>query len=281
MRSRARALVLGLILLPVPLAGKGLLVSPSHLFVDADEDGERTLVLKPTTAEPTRVVIGVRTFLLDPDGRPRLGAHDEGSRTRADLVTLEPGLVLLDGEPATVRVRLHAPPESGSTWAAIVLDVEPVEAAGGGGAPVAVVTRVVVPVVVTRGTSEPSPLALENVHARAETDGIEVTAQVRNDGPSVVRTYAEVIVEESGAGDRLEIAQGRVPNLLLFPGLPRLIRAHLAVEKPARADRFVRIFVPSGKRFFEAEVRPEEPSSARDQGASSSAEPGTNTESPD
>ncbi len=279
MRSRARASVLALILLPVPLAGKGLLVSPSHLFVDADEDGERTLVLKPTTAEPTRVVIGVRTFLLDPDGRPRLGAH-EGNRTRADLVTIEPGFVLLDGDPVTVRVRLHAPPEGGSTWAAIVLDVEPVEAAGEGGAPVAVVTRVVVPVVVTRRTSEPSPLALEKVHARAETDGIEVTALVRNDGPSVVRTYAEVIVEEPGVGGRLEVAQGRVPNLVLFPGLPRLIHAHLAVEKSVRTDRFVHIFVPSGKRFLEAEVRPE-PSSTRDQGASSSAEPGTNTESPD
>lgn len=280
MRFLARTTVLALILLPVPLAGKGLLVSPSHLFVDADGDGDRTLVLKPTTAEPTRVAIGVRTFLLDPNGRPVLGAHDAGNRTRADLVTVEPGLVRLDGDPVTVRVRLHAPPEGGSTWAAIVLDVEPVEAAGGNGDPVAVVTRVVVPVVVTRKTPQPSPLALEQVRASAEPDGIVVTALLRNDGSSVIRTYAEIIVEESGAGGRLEIAQRRVPNLVLFPGLPRLIRAHLDVGPSATADRFVRLFVPSGKRFFEVEVRPE-PSTAGDQGAGSSAEPGTKTESPD
>lgn len=280
MRSLARTSLLAFLLLPVPLAAKGLLVSPSHLFVDADENGERTLVLKPTTAEPTRVVIGVRTFVLDPDGRPLLGAHDAGNRARADLVTVEPGFVLLEGEPVTVSVRLHAPPEGGSTWAAIVLDVEPVEASGGNGAPVAVVTRVVVPVVVTRGTSETASLAFEEVHARAETDGIEVTALVRNDGPSVIRTFAEVTVEESGSGHRVEIAQGRVPNLVLFPGIPRVVRARLVVAPPPKTDRFVHIFVPAGKRFFEVEVRPDPPS-ARDQGASSSAEPGTNTESPD
>ena len=284
MRSLARTSVLALLLLPVPLVAKGLLVSPSQLFVDADENGEWTLVLKPTTAEPTRVVIGVRTFLIDEGGRPLLDARDPdnplGRRTRTDLVTVEPALVLLEGEPATVKVRLRAPPGAGSAWAAIVLDVEPVEAASGRGAPVDVVTRVVVPVVVTRGTSEPPVLALESVRARVEPGGIEVTALVRNEGPAVVRTFAEVTVEESGGPSRLEIAHGRVPNLVLFPGLARLVRAHLVVAPSPREDRLVRVVVPAGTRFFEAEVRPE-PFVTRDQGAGSSADPGTKTESPD
>jgi hypothetical protein len=121
---------------------------------------------------------------------------------------------------------------------------------------------------------------LEDVHARAEEGGFDVTALVRNQGRSVVRTFAEVTVEEPGAASRVEIAQGRVPDLMLFPGVPRRVRAHLAVGGSRAAELLVHVVVPAGKQVFEAEVRPEPPI-APGQGAVSSAEPGTETESPD
>jgi hypothetical protein len=233
-----------------PLLGKGILIIPSHLFVSADGDSEQTLTVKPTTGEPTLVAIGVQPFLLDPDGRPRLGARDEANRTRPDLLTVEPRLLHLEGSPATLTVHLHAP-EAGSAWAAIVLDVEPVETDDGGGGDVSVVTRVIVPVVVTRTVLEPPRLAIDDVRAHADADGIDVTARVRNDGTSVVRTYAELTIEETG----VEIATQRVEDLILLPGLSRNVHGRVATKAAQGLDdrpRKVVVFIPVGGRLFEA-----------------------------
>jgi hypothetical protein len=253
MRLLARASALLLALLPVPLAGKGVLVSPSHFYLSAGDESVQTLVVKPTTAEPTRVAIGVQPFLLDADGRPRLGARDGENRSLASLVTIEPAFILLEGAPATVTVRVHAPARGGSAWAAIVLDVEPVEGDGG----VAVMTRVIVPVVVTRETRQPPHVVLEGLRARAEVGGLEVTALVRNDDTSVVRAGAELILEESAADGFAETARSRVSGLVLFPGVVRRVLGHLPAAPPAGAARVVRIVVPVGEIVFEAEVVPE------------------------
>lgn len=255
-----RRLFLALLFLSsCPSAAKGLLVSPSRLWLTAAAGAsvDETLVLTPTTAERTRVTVSIETFGLDADGRPWRGSGSETPRSLTSLLDVDPkGLVIEDGKPVSLHVRLSPPARAGgSYWAAIALEVEPVETMGTDGTPIDVVTRLVVPVFVTVEGGSPSRLAVEDVVARTAGNGtIELTATVENIGSDVVRTLAFLTLEEPGPGSAVEVATGQVTGLTLLPGFPRRIRAVVPMPLSTHGGLVANVMIPYGERLAEAQA---------------------------
>lgn len=242
-------------------AAKGLLVSPSRLSVTAAPGAsvDETLVLTPTTAERTRVTISIETFSLDADGKPWRGPGSETPRSRKSLIEVDPkSLFLEDGKAVSLRVKLTPPaPAVGSYWAAIVLEVEPVETMGAGETPIDVVTRLVVPVFFTVAGGTAPRLVLEDLIARPMADGsVEITATVENTGSDIVRTPAFLTLEEPGPGGPIEVATLEIPGLTFLPGFPRRIRAVINAKAPLppHGSLVAGVLIPFGDRLAEAQV---------------------------
>lgn len=235
------------------VAARGLVVSPSAVFAQSGEAVTRTLVLRPTSAGPTRVAIGVVAFSVDEDGRPSLTPRP-GPRDASSLINVSPRSVVLDGNPAEITLTLGKSETRGSVWAAVVMDVEPVEVAAPAGAPMMVVTRVVVPVVITSASGEDS-VAIRDLCAWAGPAGIEVTALLANDGPAVVRAAADVALEDGPEGASVEVATRHVPAVLLFPGQSRRISLRLGSSAPPSGS--VRLLLTAGTRIAESVARVE------------------------
>jgi len=230
------------------VAARGLVVSPSAVFARAGETAERTLVLRPTSAGRTRVSIGVSAFAVDEDGRPSLTGRP-GPRDASALVAVSPGTVVLDGGPVEVTLRLGTPAGEGSVWAAVVMDVEPVELEASAGMPVEVVTRVVVPVVITPANGR-EDVAIRALEARRDASVVEVTALLVNDGSAVARAVADVALEEGSEEAPVEIATRHVSGVLLFPGQSRRLVLRLDSSLPSAAA--VRLLLTAGARRAES-----------------------------
>jgi hypothetical protein len=242
----------------VPASAKGLLVSPSHLSVTAvhGASADETLVLTPATAETTHVAVSVETFGLDADGRPWRGPGSETPRSLTSLLDVDASsLVLEDGKPVSLRVKLTPPESTGSYWAALVLEVEPVETAGSPDVPIHVVTRLVVPVFVTVLGGAAPRLALEGLVARSMADGsVEITGTVENTGSEVVRTPVFLTLEEPSPGGAIEVATREIPSLTFFPGFPRRIRAVVSAPLSARGSLVAGVLIPYGEFLAESRV---------------------------
>jgi len=255
-----RRLFLALLFLSsFPVAAKGLLVSPSRLSVTVARGAsvEETLVLTPTTAERTRVTISIETFGLDADGKPWRGPGSETPRSLTSLLDVDPKvLVMEDGKPVSLHVKLSPPARAGgSYWAAIALEVEPVETEGTDGAPIDVVTRLVVPVFVTVAGGPVPRLAVEDLVARLKADGaIELTATIENIGSDVVTTIAFLTLDEPGPGSGVEVATSQVTGLTLLPGFPRRIRAVVATPPGTHGGLVANVMIPYGERLAEAQA---------------------------
>ena len=238
MRGRALTAV-ALLVAARGAAARGLVVSPSWVFAGTGEPTVQVLLLRPTTREATRVAVHVLPFSVDEDGRPELSAH-AGPRDATGFVSVSPSALVLDGGAAEVTVSIGIPPTDGSRWAAIVCDVEPVETRAPGGR-ISVLTRIVVPVVITRG-SDRDRVEIRDLTVRRADSEMEMEAVLSNEGEAVERVAAEIALE-SGPEPAIERAADRLPPVLLFPRQIR--RLHARLPLPTASADAVRLLLSS------------------------------------
>jgi hypothetical protein len=132
------------------------------------------------------------------------------------------------------------------------MDVEPVEVAAPGGEVVEVVTRVIVPVVITPASGG-GRIVIRDLCARPGPSGVEVTAILENGGSAVVRAAAEVALEEGPEGASVEVAAHHVPVVLLFPGQSRRLSLRLGPSTPPAGT--VRLLLKTGAQIAESVTR--------------------------
>lgn len=201
------------------------MVSPSSVYALVPAGGElsRELVLTPSDSSDTRVTATVDSFSLGLDGEPERGAGGQ----RAARLTISPSSFLLKGgRPEKLSVRYSvAGPALGSFWAVILLDVEPVRQIDEDGRPLAVVTRLAVPVFVTvEGATHPD-VRIGDLHASAlGGERIELEATVENVGDSIARLSGAWVLEAGNGADRAEVAFTDLKDVVVLPGAKRRVR---------------------------------------------------------
>lgn len=219
---------------PAVAWGKGLMVSPSNVYAVVPAGGElsREIVLTPSDSSDTKVTASVDSFTLGLDGEPERGTN--GPRTAA--LTIAPSSFLLrSGRPETLTVRYVVDKAArGSFWAVILLDVEPVRQTDEDGKPLAVVTRLAVPVFVTVDGAAHSDLRITDVKSTSVGgERIELEATLENEGDSVAKVSGFWVLEAGGATDRVELASSDVKDVLVLPGTRRRVRCVIAEARAA------------------------------------------------
>jgi hypothetical protein len=134
------------------------------------------------------------------------------------------------------------------------MDVEPVEVATPAGTLVEIVTRVVVPVVITSVPGE-DDVVIRDLCAQSGPTGVEVTAILGNDGQAVVTVAADIALEDGPDGAPVEVATQHVPVGLLFPGQRRRFSLRLGPSAPPACT--VRLLLTVGTRITESVARVE------------------------
>ena len=213
------------------------MVSPSAVYVVVPPGGELSteLVLTPSDPSDTRVTASVDAFTLSLDGEPQRGAG--GPRT-ARLVIAPSAFLLQGGKPEKLSVRYTVEPSArGSFWAVIVLDVESVRQIDEEGRPLAVVTRLAVPVFVTVEGGTSSEVRIGDVRAVVAGGGqVELEATLENVGDSLARVSGAWLLEGGDEKNRVELATSDLKDVLVLPGNRRRIRCVIAAGDAARAD---------------------------------------------
>lgn len=206
------------------------MVSPSAVYALVPPGGELSteILLTPSDPSDTRVTASVEAFALSLDGEPQRGAG--GPRTAR--LTIAPSAFLLHGgKPAKLSVRSTVESSArGSFWAVILLDVEPVRQVDDEGRPIAVVTRLAVPVFVTvERAAASSEVKIGDVRAASAAGGpIELEAMLENVGDSLARVSGVWVLEGGDEKNRVELATSDLKDVLVLPGTRRRIRCVIA-----------------------------------------------------
>lgn len=214
------------------------MVSPSNVFAVVPAGGElsRELVLTPSDFSDTRVTASVDSFSLRLDGQPERGA---GGQRTAQLTITPSSFLLQGGRPEKLAVRCAVDASArGSFWAVILLDVEPVRQVDEDGRPLAVVTRLAVPVLVTVEGAAPPDVRIGDVQAASiGGERIELEATLENVGDSVARVSGFWVLEAGNETDRVELASSDLKDVVVLPGTRRRVRCVIVEARAvARAE---------------------------------------------
>jgi len=247
-KARLATLAAVLVLPALPALGKGLLVSSNGIFAVVPAGGTlvRQITLTPTDLSPTLVRVRVEPFDVDADGRPEHGPGRRVSAQRVARVEAIPRRLLLEnGHPEVLEVRCPSPEEGGSSWAVILLDLEPVRMRGQDGSLSDVTARVAVPVFVTvEGTQRPD-LRIERISAvLVGPDRIAWEAQLENRGNTVLKFSGTFAVEEKGE----ELATRDLEDVLILPGFHRRIRGVVSGDFRVAKEISGRLWIRFGSR---------------------------------
>lgn len=245
-----RGLCLGILLIAaaIPLSAKGVLVNPSALYLTTSptEPLQASLNLTPTSSEPTMVTASIDSFVMDSGGRPARASTGQPS----DALRLDRNRFRME-QRETLRLTFNLPDGArGSFWWAVVLEVEPVNQDLGHGVKRAIVTRVMVPVVVTVAESGDPVVELIDAKATIGEAAVDVFVTVANRGNTVVRSKLYAALERAGSPSPIELSASESGEILLLPGGTRRLRLRLA--RAAGSGNVVRLYFPCGRSVASA-----------------------------
>jgi P pilus assembly chaperone PapD len=168
----------------------------------------------------------VEPFVLDEVGRPDHGPGRTPPASSAARLEVSPRAVVLDnGNPQTLEVRYTSPKEArGSSWAVVLLELEPVRKGGQGRQAGDAIVRLALPVFVTVEDTERSDLRIEQIAAEwAAPDRIELDALLDNRGNTILRASGAWVAQDG----RYELALEDLKSVVILPGSRRRVHGVL------------------------------------------------------
>lgn len=204
--DRAQRFLLVLLALALPASAE-MSVRPARLDLTAAAGEAITTTLAVAPASPS---VSIEPFHIDPEGNPHLG-HANGANDLSSWITVQ-----ADGDELQIRVAV--PREArGTYWCAIVVaDVAP----RGSGAKI--VTRMIVPLFVTVEGTEERRVGIHDLRAVQNGNDVIVSAELHNEGNTVVRVPHFIALENESADVELA-ADVREPVLILPRGSRRIV----------------------------------------------------------
>lgn len=246
-----------LLVLALPALADGLLVAPSNIRANLPAGGKlvRQIILTPTDRRPVRVRVTIEPFILDEEGTPDHGPGKTPVSSRVAGLEVAPRELQLEGgSPGVLEVRCTAPPElRGTSWAAVLIDVETAGLTQERGRATIVITRVAVPVFVTVEGTERPDLTIEGLKAQwSPRGGIEFDAVLENRGNTVLRASGAWAAEKGS----LELASEDFEEIVILPGFRRRLHGDLGGAlgdaRPISGHLWVR-FGPGAGRVVDAQ----------------------------
>lgn len=247
---RSLAFSAALFLFTAPAFAKGILASPTSVWmrVTPGESITAEISFAPTDQERVDLSLSMEPFSVDLEGKPVHGSEQQSPRSRPGLFTLDRDSITLRGSRQNVTVRfVPSPGATGSYWAAVIVETDPVRQSQSDGSDIAVVTRVIIPVFVTVTGTGSVGMKIEELTAVPGNKGeIEVSALLHNTGNTVIKTPVFCALEDRSLTPSLEIASLESSPLVVLPGEQRRIRISLKLVETNRSPTTAYLAVRAG-----------------------------------